>query len=40
MSQYSHSLAGKVAFSSSHLSVEDMAKEFLKLIQKNGQQAD
>ncbi|AOT08722.1 toll/interleukin-1 receptor domain-containing protein [Pseudoalteromonas luteoviolacea] len=35
VSNYSHSLAGKVAFSSSHLSVEDMAKEFLKLIQKN-----
>ena len=36
VSQYSHSLADKVAFSSKHLSVEDMAKEFLKLIQRNG----
>ena len=36
VSKYSHSLADKVAFSSKHLSVEDMAKEFLKLIQKNG----
>lgn len=36
VSQYSHSLADKVAFSSRHLSVEEMAKEFLKLIQKDG----
>ena len=36
VSQYSHSLADKVAFTSNHLSIEDMATEFLKIIQKNG----
>lgn len=36
VSQYSHSLADKVAFSTSLLSVDEMAGEFLKLIQRNG----
>ncbi len=34
VSQYSHALADKVAFSTSALSIDDMANEFLKLIQK------
>lgn len=36
VSEFSHSLADKVAFSSSSLSIEDMALEFLKLIQRSG----
>lgn len=36
VSQYSHSLADKVAFSSSSLNIQEMASEFLRLLQKNG----
>lgn len=34
VSQFSHSLADKVAFSTSSLNIEEMAQEFLKIIQK------
>lgn len=36
VSQYSHSLADKVAFSTLQLGVSEMASEFLRLLQKNG----
>ncbi len=36
VSQYSHSLADKVAFSTSSLGVSEMASEFLRIVQKNG----
>ena len=36
VSKYSHSLADKVAFSTSHLNAKEMAAEFLRLVQKNG----
>ena len=36
VSQYSHNLADKVAFSTSSLNVSQMADEFLKLVQRNG----
>jgi len=35
VSKYSHSLADKVAFSTSSLNVKEMAAEFLRLVQKN-----
>ncbi|PLX96635.1 MAG: hypothetical protein C0620_02145 [Desulfuromonas sp.] len=36
VSQYSHNLADKVAFSTSSLGVSEMASEFLRIVQKNG----